>query len=563
MSISALKNSETGALITDPIGKANTLNSQFQSVFTQESPLTDDHKTPQMYPDISDICFTTPGVLKLLNGLDPSKACGPDMIPPKVLKELAPSIAPALTDLFNRSYRSGVMPEDWRNANVVPAFKKGKKTLAANYRPISLTCICCKLFEHVVTHHIMDHAQEHNILYALQHGFRGMLSCETQLVEFLHDLAVNCHEGKQTDVLVMDFSKAFDKVGHERLLEKIASYGITGLTKQWIRQFLSDRRQRVVIDGESSDTVPVTSGVPQGSVLGPCLFLLYINDLAQDLNSTVRLFADDTIAYMTISNQADAAILQQDLDKLAHWEGLWQMQFHPEKCQVLRVSKKTKSNTFNATYTLHGHSLEVVDDVKYLGVTISGNLKWDKHVTNIVKKANSTLAVLKRNLKVPSKTIKSAAYKALIRPHLEYSSTVWDPSTKVLKNKIEQVQRRSARWVCNSYRTGPNTTGPTAMLSVLGWPLLENRRKIARLLLMYKMANNLVLMTYRNLLTPYPYTTKAMPLHAYVSLDKHPYKLYYSSTFFPQTIRDWNRLDAEVATAPLEVFKTSVRAAFP
>ena len=269
----------------------------------------------------------------------------------------------------------------------------------------------------------------------------------------------------------MDFSKAFDKVGHERLLEKITSYGITGLTNQWIRQFLSNRRQRVVLDGEGSDMVPVTSGVPQGSVLGPCLFLLYINDLAQDLNSTVRLFADDTIAYMTISNQSDAAMLQHDLDKLAHWEGVWQMQFHPEKCQVLRVSKKHKENNIQASYTLHGHTLEVVDDVKYLGVTISGDLKWNKHITGIVKKANSTLAVLKRNIQVPSQTIKSAAYKALIRPHLEYCSPVWDPNTAILKNKIEMVQRRSARWVYNYYKTGPDASfSPTTMLQQLNWP---------------------------------------------------------------------------------------------
>ena len=128
LSISALKNSQTGELITDTIGKANALNSQFQSVFTQETPLTEDHKTPKLYPDISDINFTTPGVLKLLQELDPSKACGPDMLAPTVLKELALTIAPALTDLFNRSYRSGVMPDDWRDANVVPAYKKGKKT---------------------------------------------------------------------------------------------------------------------------------------------------------------------------------------------------------------------------------------------------------------------------------------------------------------------------------------------------------------------------------------------------------------------------------------------------
>ena len=313
-----------------------------------------------------------------------------------------------------------------------------------------------------MVHHIMGHAQEHNILYARQHGFRSMLSCETQLTEFYHDLVSNCHGGHQTDVLVMDFSKAFDKVGHERLLEKITRYGITGHTQRWIRQFLSNRLQRVVLDGEQSSTVPVTSGVPQGSVLGPCLFLLYINDLAQGLDSTVRLFADDTIAYLTIGDTADADRLQGDLDRLAHWEDLWQMQFHPDKCQVLRVTKKTKANVVSSSYTLHGHTLEVVDHVKYLGLTISGDLKWDRHVTNVVNKANSTLAVLKRNVRVPSQSVKSAAYTALVRPHLEYCSAVWDPSTKKLKDKIEKVQRRSARWVMGKYRQGPNTTGPTS-----------------------------------------------------------------------------------------------------
>ena len=456
------------------------------------------------------------------------------------------------------------MPQDWRDANVCAIFKKGKKTIAANYRPISLTCICCKLFEHVMTRHVMQHAENHDILYGLQHGFRNGLSCETQLVEFIHDLAGNCHRGHQTDVLVMDFSKAFDKVGHDRLLTKLEHYGITGLTGTWIRQFLTGRRQRVVLDGEHSDQVAVTSGVPQGSVLGPCLFLLYINDLAEDLESVVRLFADDTIAYLTIDSQSDANRLQRDLDRLAHWEVLWQMEFHPEKCQVLRVSKKHKPS-YCGSYTLHGQLLEIVDHAKYLGVTIQGDLRWDTHVTNITNKANSTLAVLKRNVRVPSKCIKAAAYKALVRPHVEYCSTVWDPSTKHLSKKIEMVQRRSARWVCNSYRTGPNSTGPTEMLNDLDWPLLQTRRQNARLslLCLYKMANNLVHMSSRSLLKPYPYLTKNMPTHAFMPLDLIPSKLYFSNSFFPRTVQEWNQLPQNTATAPsLEAFKASLVACF-
>ena len=171
-------------------------------------------------------------VLKMLQELDVSKATDPDQIPSRVLRELATTIAPVLTDIFNRSYRTGARPDYWCEANVVPAYKKGKKTLAENYKPFSLTCICCKLFEHCMVKHIMNHDDQHGIQYDFQHGFPSKLSCETQLLEFYHDLCTNCYEWHQTDVLVMDFSKAFDKVGHKRLLEKVTRFGITGATRR-------------------------------------------------------------------------------------------------------------------------------------------------------------------------------------------------------------------------------------------------------------------------------------------------------------------------------------------
>ena len=231
------------------------------------------------------------------------------------------------------------------------------------------------------------------------------------------------------------------------------------------------------------------------------------------------------------------------------------MEFHPEKCQVLRVSKKLKP-VYSGSYSLHGHTLEVVDHAKYLGVTIQGNLKWDTHITNITSKANSTLAMLKRNVRVPSKSIKDDAYKALVRPHVEYCSTVWDPPTQNLKHKLEMVQRRSARWVFNSYRTGPNTTGPTEMIKDLDWPPLQTRRQNSRLCVMYKMVNNLVLMPTRSLLKPYLYHTKNKPPHALMPVDMLPRKQYFSSTFFPKSVQEWNELPPSTATAPsIEAFK--------
>jgi hypothetical protein len=227
------------------------------------------------------------------------------------------------------------VPSDWRNDNVSPVFKKGEKYKAENYRPISLTCICCKLLEHIITSHIMKHADRLNILYPLQHGFRSKRSCETQLIEFVDDITKNMSAGKQTDILIMDFSKAFDKVSHILLLHKLEHYGIRGNINRWIVSFLYNRTHAVVVDGENSIHIDVESGVPQGSVLGPSLFLLYINDMPVGIKSTVRLFADDTIAYLTISSYKDSNDLQNNLEKLALWETKWKMSFHPDKCNVL------------------------------------------------------------------------------------------------------------------------------------------------------------------------------------------------------------------------------------
>ena len=186
----------------------------------------------------------------------------------------------------------------------------------------------------------------------------------------------------------MDFSKAFDKVSHQRLVTKLHNYGICGKTNKWISSFLSDRQQKVVLEGYCSDSKQVFSGVPQGSVLGPCLFLNYINDLPDSLASHARLFADDTIIYLTITSDSDTVILQSDLDKLALWEAKWGMSFHPEKCEILRITRKR--TTIVRDYILHGKKLPSADMTKYLGVTITSDLRWNKHIDTITSKANKT-----------------------------------------------------------------------------------------------------------------------------------------------------------------------------
>ena len=350
------------------------------------------------------------------------KATGPDGISARILKEFAPELSPLLTNIFNKSIQEGEVPKDWRQANVIPVFKKGEKYIASNYRPVSLTCICCKIFEHIVVTSILNHLNAHKILVDCQHGFRAKRSCETQLLTLSYELAENLHKGIQTDLIILDFSKAFDKVPHSKLLMKMEKYGIRGNTWRWVRSFLSDRSQQVLLDDEKSSQLPVVSGVPQVSVLGPLLFLIFINDLPASVSSKTRLFADDCILYRNIYTKEDCKVLQEDLHRLEKWEKAWGMEFHPGKCNSMPDEH---------CYTLKGHILEGVREVEYLGLTLSSNLIWNTHIGNITCKANKLLGFLRRNLKIRNESTKENAYKAIVRSNLEeYCSTVWAPHTK-------------------------------------------------------------------------------------------------------------------------------------
>jgi hypothetical protein len=432
---------------------------------------------------MEDICITTEGIKKELHNLNAHKAGGPDGINPPVLKQLAEEIAPILKIIFESSLKNGAVPADWREANVTPIFKKGEHYDPANYRPVSLTSVCCKILEHIIVRSLMDHLDRNDILCEQQHGFRRGRSCETQLLNLVEHLNKKMAEGKESEIVVMDFAKAFDKVNHSLLTQKLHHYGVRGTTNAWITHFLENRQQAVVVDGIRSDQVHVKTGVPQGSVLGPCLFLVYINDLPGNITSMVRLFADDTALHRTVSTNMDQAVIQEDLVKLAEWEENWNMKFHPGKCNVLPVTRKLHENRLSRfDYELHGHVLETVENTKYLGVTISTDLSWDDHIDQITRKANSTLGFVRRNLRIGNTKIKELAYKTFVRPILEYACTVWDPHTDTNINKLEMVQRRAARFVLNNYH---RTASVSAMIDYLKWPSLQERRKDARLTMFY------------------------------------------------------------------------------
>ena len=299
--VSPLKN-EDGFLKSDSPSRANILNRKFESVFPKEDTSTMPDKGPSPHPDMPDIEVNWKGVHKLLKGLKTFKATGPDSIPAFILKAAADQLAPILTILYQTSLNSGEVPSDWKDAWIVPVFKKGDKHKLANYRPVSLTSITCKLLEHIVHSNVMAHFDRHNILKDNQYGFRKKRSCETQLIVTVQEIASRLSRGDQVDIILLDFEKAFDKVSHSRLLYKMDYYGVRGIAHSWIKAFLSNRKQEVVLQGHHSIQADVLSGVPQGTVLGPLLFLAYINGLPDSLKSSdARLFADDSLLYLTVN----------------------------------------------------------------------------------------------------------------------------------------------------------------------------------------------------------------------------------------------------------------------
>ena len=240
----------------------------------------------------------------------------------------------------------------------------------------------------------------------------------------MEDLSRNAIKGQQTDIILLDFSKAFDKVSHKKLLLKLHHCGVRGQVFHWIKAFLSNRSQTVVLKSEKSSQVIVTSGVPQG----PVLFLVFINYLPEHIKSKMRLFADDTAVYLALSNLEHAQILQEDLDRLAKWSLEWDMEFNPSKCTVIHVTRS--QSIVPSQYTLFGHVLDSVSSSKYLGVTLNDLLTWNDHIQNTVTSANNTLGFLKRNIRTEDSSIREIAYKTLVRPIIEYSSPVWSHHTK-------------------------------------------------------------------------------------------------------------------------------------
>ena len=402
-----------------------------------------------------------------------------------------------------------------------------------------------------------------------------------QLMETMYDWTNINNKGKgQIDVILLDFGKAFDVVPHYRLLMKLHMYGITRKMHRWIVDFQGNRTQEVVVNGSRSERGMAKSGVPQGTVLGPLLFLIYINDIESQITSSIRLFADESALYRPIYSESDSLSLQEDIFKLQKWANTWQMAFNVNKCKLLRSTHR-KSGVIKYVYNMYqanplfdnnspllallakkhlGFTVPTTDFIhieetqheSYLGVIIDNKLNFNQHIDDMSKKATNLLNLCRRNLHMCSREAKNSAYNMIVRPHLEYASTCWNPYTKRNIDKLEAVQRRAARIVLNFDDYHPTADLSGKIQKTLQLYSLEHSRAVADLCMFHKLRNNLANIAIPPILVP---SVKHNCHHNHIqSLHSDAFKY----KCFARGVRLWNIIPYHLITKPsLESIRTA------
>ena len=559
---SRLKNSENveviqsdnGDLIVDTKTQCEEFARYFSSVY-----ITDNGHLPEFVSrcdhNVSDLRITYDIVYNAIIRLSSKNSLTPEGIPSIFLKRTSFSISHPLATIFNHSLYTGSLPSEWRTAFVVPLVKKHPKTRVSNYRPISLTSSVCKILETIVQEKILSHLQTNLLLSPEQYGFLPGKSTVSQLLTCFSQWFENYNSDLQTDVIYVDYAKAFDKVSHQKLLHKLRSYGISGCLLSWLKGFLQERTFRVKISEELSPPYTISSGVPQGSVLGPLLFLCYVNDLPQSLNSECKLFADDLKIHRALRDPAvDFLQLQDDLDSLSRWSDLWQLEISAEKCSVFHLNFKHE-----CWFYLNDVMLPFSKTVRDLGVTITGDFGWSEHCRILIRKASIVSNSILRSFLYPDLKNYRLAFITYCRPILEYCSVIWSPQTVGDIKSVEHVQRNFTKIAFRKCFPGPVEPSYQQRLDIFNLENLELRRLYIDLIWCYKIVNGLCDIAFESMFS-FAARASLSRVHPFQLQRNVSYKTKVQNSFVFRVIRIWNILPENVVrSTSVDLFKRKLR----
>ena len=498
----------------------------------------------------TDFKFDPVTICNILRNINVNKSPGPDGIHGKVLKNCALTLSFPLSILFNLSYFSGQLPTDWKLANVTPVHKKGDKTNVENYRPISLTSLIMKVMEKCIRDELYSKCC--NLINDNQHGFLPNKSCTTQLINVIDDMSNSLNSRSESDIIYFDFAKAFDSVNHDIILHKLKhQYEIDGFMLNFIRGYLHDRQQRVVVYGKMSSTLPVKSGVPQGSILGPLLFILFINDITECTSpgTNIALYADDTKLWRKISSYEDCDILNKDIDALHKWAITNKMKFHPEKCKALSLSLRPPTYYIlpfdRYSYTLGDNVIDYCTEEKDLGLTVNNKLSWESHQKSILLKAARQLGLVRRTCHfIKSIPQKRSLYITLVRSLFEHCGEIWSPNLMHLNNRFESIQKRAVKWIFSEMHLKYDESTYLCKLIKLDLLPLNEFFNTKKLKLFHKIRSDLVPINIPSYITRKPASRLSNSnLNYHISKGmQQPLLKNFSNTFFPSCIELWNAL---------------------
>ena len=534
-----------GEIIYEIKDKAEALNDFFSSqnnIDETNARITEENFENRQDNTIETIHLSPLEVETCLKSLKTGKAAGPDTINNRILKEVSGPLSYPLCDLFNYSLSSGQFPEAWKQANITPIHKKEDPSDPSNYRPISLLSAVGKVLEKLVHKHVFNFCRDNALISSLQSGFVPGDSTVNQLVDIYNTFCKALDEGKEVRAVFCDVSKAFDRVWHKGLLYKLNRAGISGSLLSWFTNYLNNRKQRVVLPGTSSSWKPIKAGVPQGSILGPLLFLIYINDIVEDVHCNIRLFADDTSLFIIVDDPTEAAeMLNSDMEKIHQWAKRWLVRFNPAKSESLLLSRKI-NKPFHPPIIMNNQVISEVAKHKHLGLTFSHDCTWHEHLAQAKAKAWQRINIMRKLKFLLDRKSLQTIYFSFIRPLLEYADVVWDNCTQYEVEELEKIHNEAARIV----------TGATRLVSInllhceTGWESLASRRNKHKIIMFHKM--------YTGLSPAYLSALVPATVGANISYNlRNPNnlqtiqcrsQLYYNS-FLPSAIRIWNNLPEE------------------